>query len=34
MFFNNATFQCVSVCPNGTYGDTSNGFCMACAVGC
>lgn len=33
-FFNNETYQCVSVCPNGLYGNTSSGFCENCADGC
>ena len=33
-FFNNATNSCVSVCPNGTFGNVVTKFCENCASGC
>ena len=33
-FFYNGTFQCLSVCPNGYYGNSSTGYCEQCASGC
>ena len=34
LFFDNDTFQCVSTCANGQYGDSTTGFCELCADGC
>lgn len=33
-FFNNDTFECVRVCPDGTFGNADSGFCQDCAAGC